>query len=289
MPPPNSKKIWLLVALLAVANLVAWLVLRGQLPTDHGRLIVFDVGQGDAIYFRSPQGNDILIDGGPSDAVLAKLGRAMPFADRTIELMILTHPHADHVAGLVEVLKRYRVKAVMFPDVPYDTSTYQAFLALVREKNIPVITPHLGQRVDFDQTSVFDVYYPLAAKFAVAPKDMNDASIVGKLSVGRTRALLTGDAGQSIEAELLNLHLPLRAAILKVGHHGSQHSSSQAFLDAVGAQFSAISVGQHNRYGHPAAATLTALANTPTQVLRTDEDGDLNFLLYSDRVVLQRN
>lgn len=281
------SKLWYLVGILLAANVAVWTSSIKAESRNFGIVHFFDVGQGDAIYIRTVEGNDILIDGGPGDAVLGKLGEAMPFNDRAIELVILTHPHADHVSGLVEALKRYRVKNILMPESVYDSATYGRFLELVKEKHVKIILPKLGQRIFFDRETVFDVYFPVTGKFVKLPSDINDVSIVGKMSFGKSNILLTGDAGQDIERLLLALGLPLDSEILKVGHHGSRHSTSPEFVKAVSPEESVISVGKGNSYGHPHPEVLGALASLTPEVLRTDEKGDILFKIYPDRISLQ--
>ena len=279
------SKVWRVVAFLLLANVLVW-TLNFQIgQRAYGQLHFFDVGQGDAVYYRTARGNDVLIDGGPGDAVLSKLGSAMPFTDRTLELVILTHPHADHVAGLVEVLKRFSVKKVMLPDVPYETATYQVFLDLLASKHIEVVRPAAGSRVYLDDETTLDIFYPVVAQFPSIPGDINDVSIVGRLSFGKMNALLTGDAGKDIENLFIALGFPLESEILKIGHHGSRHSTLEAFVKAVRPDYSVISVGK-NSYGHPHEEVLGTLKKFDTEVLRTDEREDVVFRLYPDRVVL---
>ena len=281
------NRFWYAVVVLLLANAVVWVLKLQTRQRSYGQLHFFDIGQGDAIFYRTARGNDILIDGGPGDRVLSKLGSAMPFTDRTLELVILTHPHADHVAGLVEVIKRLQVKKVMLPDVPHETATYQAFLTLLDSKHIEVVRPAAGSRIFLDEETTFDILYPVIARFPSIPADINDVSIVGRLSFGKTNALLTGHAGRDIENLLIALELPLESEILKVGHHGSRHSTLEAFFKAVHPDYSVISVGK-NSYGHPHEEVLGTLKTIPTQIYRTDEHGDIVFRLYPDRVVLPR-
>src|SRR3989344_3610122 len=158
MKRQKFSKIWYLIGLLFLANIAVWAGSEQIQDAEYLRLHFFDVGQGDGIYLRTPQGNDVLIDGGPNEAVLSKLGDTMPFTDHTIELAILTHPHADHVAGLVAVLQRYEVEKILLSDIDYETATYQALLDLVAEKHVDVLRPRLGQRIVLDDTSVLDIY-----------------------------------------------------------------------------------------------------------------------------------
>ena len=235
MIPKERKysKVWYLVGLLVAGNLAVWSAVFASASVDYVRFVALDIGQGDALYFRTPGGADVLVDGGPGDSVLSKLGDVMPLGDRTIQFVILTHPHADHVAGLVEVLKRYEVKEIMFAEVEYTSATYVKFLDLVGEKNIRIVRPALGQRIFLDEATVLDILYPVSGRFEKAPKDINDSSIVARLSLGQSQVLLTGDAGKDIEEFLLRAGLPLESEILKVGHHGSRHSTGAEFVERV--------------------------------------------------------
>ncbi len=279
------SKWWYAVGALAIANIAVWVAVTKFQSPDYAKLYFFDVGQGDAIYLRTIQGNDVLIDGGPGDAVLSKLGKAMPFTDRTIELMILTHPHADHVSGLVEVIRRFKVEKLLVSEVFYNSATAKTFEDLVSRKGISVVHPHLGQRVFLDESTVLDIYYPVAPELTKPPKDINDVSMVARFSFGKNQVLFMGDAGKGIENFLVKLGLPLTAEVLKVGHHGSRHSTAPEFLKTVGPDYSVISVGQ-NRYGHPHEEVLGLFVSQEKKLLRTDEQGDIVFLLFPDRVAL---
>lgn len=283
MKKQKFSRAWYLVGILAAANIAVWTGLDTAGSTNFGKLYFFDVGQGDAIYFRTPQGNDVLIDAGPGDAVLSKLGRAMPFNDRTIEFAVLTHPHADHTSGMVELLKRYQVKQIMLPDVDYSSATYQALLRELAKKEVKISRPKLGQRVFLDSSVVLDIFFPLAADWPTYPRDMNDVSVVGRLALGQSQVLLAGDAGKNIEQLLLKFKLPVESEILKVGHHGSRHSTDSQFAGAVKPQYSVISVGE-NKYGHPHPQVLETLSELHTTIIQTDE-GDVVFEIYPDRVL----
>lgn len=284
-PKQKYSRFWFVVGILLAANL-AVRAMAGNGHAEYADLTFFDVGQGDAIYLRTSQGNDILVDGGPGDAVLAKLGKILPYGDRKIELVILTHPHADHVSGLVEILKRYRVEKIILPEVDYETATYAAFLNLLKEKQIEALKPKLGQRVLLDDSAALDILYPIIGHFEHAPDDINDSSVVARMSLGRMQILLTGDAGKAIEDFLVKAGIPISAEILKVGHHGSRHSTGQEFASRVGPQYAVVSVGK-NSYGHPHGEAMAALAGSQSKILRTDEMGDVKFKIYPDRVELQ--
>src|SRR3989344_1857111 len=141
------NKIWYGVGVLLLLNVAVYLALAQSDTRNYARLEFFDIGQGDSIYLRTVEGNDVLIDGGPGDAVLSKLGEAMPFFDRTVEFVILTHPHADHVRGLIEVLQRYKVKNLLFNELVYESATYRTFLAQARVEGANLYSPRLGERI----------------------------------------------------------------------------------------------------------------------------------------------
>lgn len=260
----------------------------GRLPDD-GKLYVriFDVGQGDAILIRTPSGDDILVDGGPDERMVEKLSRALPSNDRDIELLVVTHPHTDHIAGLVEVLKRYDVRRVWTPGTENDTASFRAFEEAVDSENAEVLVAAAGQAIDFGGVRLL-VLHP----FDNAPPedDVNDQSIVFLLTHGTDRLLFTGDATEKVEFELVaRASSTLRAAFLKVAHHGSRYSTSRAFLEAVRPVIAAVSVGARNTYGHPSYRTLRRLTEAGVKVYRTDEHGDLTFTADGSGAILLAN
>lgn len=266
------------------ANLAAFAGYFNFQPDFLLHLNFYDVGQGDAIFIQTYLGNQILIDGGPSNIVLQHLGKDLPFFDRTIDLVVLTHAHSDHVAGLVEVLKRYKVKKVLLPEVEFRSSPYDEFLRLIEEKQIEKVFAKAGQRIYLDNSTVFDVYYPSGkilgvestANYQLESDDLNDTSVFGKLSFGKSKILLSGDAGVNIETQVL-AQFDLDADLLKVGHHGSRYSTSQALLDEVTPQYAVIEVGKNN-YGHPTEEVLDRLAQSQIEVFRTDQNKTVRFI-----------
>lgn len=250
----------------------------------HQNLLVtfFDVGQGDAIFIEAPNGNQILVDGGPGDKILAKLGRTMLFGDRYIDLLVLTHPHADHLDGLLQVARHYKIGAVLETGVGHSISEYEEWHRTLEEKNVPIITAQRGQKIIFAKTGELDIFSPFASFVGASLKNPHDANIVSKLMYGNSSFLLTGDAERSLEYRLLlesgGLKLySFKSQVLKVGHHGSKTSSSEEFLKAVSPRFAVIQVGRKNRYGHPAQEVLDRLEAAGTKILRNDLDGDISF------------
>ena len=264
----------ILAGLLLVAVFV-WLAVWEARVSDKVKIDFFDVGQGSAIFVGAPNGNQILIDGGPSDAVLAKLGQALPLFDRKIELLILTHPDSDHLSGLVEVLKRYEVGQILATGIADNSAEYRAWNDLIKQKNIPVVFARAGDVVKIADNLAIQILYPFGKINGQDFSNTNSTSIVGKIFYGQNTVLFTGDAEGSVENPLLFSGINLKADILVVGHHGSKNSTSAEFLAAVAPKIAVIQVGAKNKYGHPTQEVLDRLKNV--KVLRNDLDGDVDF------------
>jgi len=269
---------------LALASVLVWLLILGS-PGDRLSVTFLDVGQGDAILIRSPAGHNILVDGGPnSEAITAALGRHLPFWDRHLHLVVLTHPDQDHLAGLVTVLERYDVDQVLTPALADDSPTVRAWQEAIAERHIPQREAFAGQWIDLGDGARLSVVYPPPEPLATA--EVDDDSLVLKVSQGNAAFLLTGDIGAEGEASLMSNHADLRAPVLKVAHHGSRASTSVAFLAAVEPLTAVISVGEDNSYGLPAAETLDRLA--PRPVFRTDRQGDVEMSTDGERLWVKR-
>jgi competence protein ComEC len=252
-------------------------VLGGQ-TENSAKIFFFDVGQGAAVFIETPNKNQILIDGGPGSQILNKLGEAMAFFDRKIDIVILTHPDADHLNGLIDVLKNYEVKQVVEPCVNDSGSGYGQWLALLGEKKISRLCARAGQKIKLDKEITIEIIFPFESLAGQSIENTNSASIVTKLSFGENDVLLTGDAEKATEYQLVNSGVDLRSQILQVGHHGSKSSASEEFLKAVAPEISVIQVGKNNRYGHPAQEVLDRLKNIGAEIFRTDLGGDMEFL-----------
>lgn len=241
----------------------------------------FDVGQGDSIFIEVPNGNQILVDGGPSDKILAKLGQTLPFWDRSIDLLILTHTHADHLDGLLEVLKRYQIGAVLESGASYSLPEYEEWHRILEEKKVPIVIARRGQKVILAQNGELDIFSPFENFVGASLKNPHDANIVSRLIYGNSSLLLMGDAEKSLEYRLLWAGPGvLKSEVLKVGHHGSKTSSSEEFLQAVSPKIAVIQAGRKNRYGHPTQEVLDRLASAGAKILRNDLAGDI--ILESD-------
>ena len=268
------KKIIVLLTAFGLVVVLAWWW-GGQ--SNHLLTVTFfDVGQGDAALIRTPQDQTILIDGGPDRTILTKLGESLPWTRRTIDLVILSHPHADHVAGLNYVLARYRVRHVLMTGAIHTTPEYLKFLELLKNKEVPVTIAQAGQVIELNGGVSVEVLWPFKSVVGERVNDLNITSIVNRVVYKVTAVLFTGDTPKENEAALLNSGSDLTAQILKVAHQGSRTSSSEEFIKAVAPEVAVIPVGQ-NSYGHPHAEVVERLKKLVEVVLRTDAEGDITW------------
>lgn len=261
-------------ALAGAAAVLLVLAFRAWRALPDGRLHVafLDVGEGDAIFIQTPAGRQVLVDGGPTGtALLSQLGRRMPFWDRTLDVVVLTHPDLDHVGGLLPVLERYRVDHVIFRWVAFESAEYERWLQLVEAEGAAVYSGEAGLRLALDEGVELAVLWPGAELVGGPDAGINDQSVVTRLTYGQVSVLLTGDVEADVEQQLVAGGLPLRSTVLKVAHHGGCNSTTPEFLDAVAPQVVVISVGADNRFGYPCAGMLERLGDLP--VYRTDERG----------------
>ena len=276
---------WYFLGVLAFSCAFIWYAVF-YVEAHQGLLSVhfFDIGQGDAIFVEAPNGNQILVDGGPDNTVLAKLGEVMPFWDRSIDLLVLSHPHADHLDGLVEVVKRYDIGTVLESGVNHAIPEYAEWHKLLREKNVLVVVAQSGQRIAISDGAYLDILSPFENFVGVSPKNVHDATVVSRLVYASTSVLLMGDAEEKLEYQLLHsaFFSVLNSDVLKVGHHGSKTSTSEEFLRAVLPEIAVIQVGRKNRYGHPYQGVIDRLMAFGVRIFRNDLDGDI--LLQSDGV-----
>jgi competence protein ComEC len=274
----NEKFVLFILGFLFLANFFAWIVVFDLKSHKFLEVNFFDVGQGDAIFVETPTRHRILIDGGPSPKIIEKLAKEIPFWDRSIDLIILTHPEKDHITGLLEVLKRYKVENVLWTGIVRDIPEYKEWLNLIGKEKANIKIAKAGQRISCKNCKwKIEVFYPFESLEGEEFEDSNDTSIVSKLSFGNSSFLFTGDIYKDVEESLALTPLDLNSKILKVAHHGSKTSSSEKFLEKVLPEVAVISVGE-NKYGHPNKETLESLEKYGIRVLRTDREGDIKII-----------
>jgi len=276
----KKQKIGLLIILFVVAVIV-WIFVFRQENNKFLKVEFFDVGQGDAEFIETPQRQQVLIDGGPDLSILEKIGQEIPFFDHYIDLVILSHPEADHLSGLIEIIKRYDIGAIIMTGVFRDTEQYKEWLKIIEQKNIPIYLAKSGGEIDFGNNIKMNILYPFENLAGREFSDSNNTSIVAKLIYNNFETLFTGDIEKSAENKLINSGLNLQSDIIKVAHHGSKTSSTEEFLKAVNAVLAMIEVGKDNQYGHPHQEVLDRLKNI--SVFETGKDGNIEILSDGDK------
>lgn len=230
-----------------------------------------DVGQGDAILIEAPGGQNVLIDGGPDKKILKRLGENLGWLDRRIDLMILTHPHDDHVSGLNEVIKNYQVDKILYAGAVHSAPGYLEWLQLVKEKGVPMEIAWAGYKIDLGNDLRFEVLSPEENLLNKEVENLNNSSLVLKVQYKNISFLLVGDAEKEVEEKLLAKEI--KADVLKIGHHGSDTGSTEEFLKKVKPEMAVISAGRNNQFGHPHARVLKRLERLGIRILRTDLGG----------------
>ena len=262
---------WCVIIIFVVLTIGVWsFVFTAQAKNGVLTVAFLDVGQGDAIFIETPNGTQVLLDGGPNKKVLRELSELMPFYDRSIDMIITSHPDMDHIGGVPDVLGRFEVEHIMIPGVGSDTEVYEEMINVVQEKNIEILYARVG-RIYLDQENniYLDILFP---DRDVTDFDKNLASIVAKLVYGDATFLFTGDSPKSIEKYLVSVDSgTLDVDVLKLGHHGSKTSTSPDYLGYTSPDYAIISAGKDNSYGHPHQEVLDALNQFDIEYFETAE------------------
>ncbi len=268
------------VALVAAA--IPWLLVAYR-PDGRLHLVLLDVGQGDAILLRTPDGKQVLVDGGPDPQVLlTRVGRFMPPWDRTLDLIVLTHPDADHLGGLPELLTRYRTELILDPGLPPTTALSRTWDQVRNGGGTRLVRATRGQVVDLGHGVRLDVLWPPPG--TTGDPEENNSSVVLRVRYGRFCALLTGDIEAEAERRLVTAGRLGPCAVLKVAHHGSATSTTPALLEALRPSVALISVGAQNPFGHPDETVLERLRAAGVRVYRTDTQGTVELISDGTRL-----
>ncbi len=291
-----SKKHFLLGLFIGLTLFFAYLWF---LPDQKLHIVFCDVGQGDAAYIRGPNNMDMLIDGGPNNKVLNCLGRHMPFYDRTIDVVMLSHAQKDHMQGLLSVLQRYEVKYIITTPVGNETEGYKKFTDLIKSKKIPVKNLYQGDEFLLGEVR-FKILWPnrdwLVKNTSIltvgdargrspngtvlglqSDTDLNSFSYFVHLNYGTFDALFTGDGDRKIQPEVMDTAELPDVEVLKFPHHGSKTGILSSFLDRIKPELAVISVGK-NSYGHPSKEAINLLSNQAIEIKRTDREGDIQVM-----------
>jgi len=269
----------IIILALLLFNLVFWATAFKS--SDDLEITFFDVGQGDSIFIETPSDFQVLIDGGPNSKVLEKLGETMTFKDRTIDLIVLTHPDKDHLAGLLDVLQSYEVSNILWTGVVGDTKGYFEWKRLIEEEGAEIIIASAGQRIDLAEDIHLFVHNPKNDISGQEIDPVNDTSVVLELVYNELSVLLTGDVSKRIEKDL-----DIEADILQIAHHGSKTSTSMGFLARADPELAIISVGE-NSYGHPNQGVLSNISQFAIELLTTKDHGDIKIISDGNNFVVK--
>ena len=274
------------IILLVVIISALFLFSQEILSKKQARIIFLDVGQGDAILIISPNGRQVLVDSGKYDDISMKITKYMPFSDRSLDFVIVTHPDIDHIAGFNALLDEYEIGTFIHSGLLAGAPVYRSIAKKVQKYHIPQHQAVAGEKIFLDKDMYLEILSPYTGQKV---EDANSASVVVHLLYRGHDVLLTGDAPQKIEQNLLSLYgKRLKSDILKMGHHGSKNSSGRKFVESVNPQYGIISAGCHNRYGHPSARVLRLLDDLKITELSTCETGDIIFDFVDNGWVLKK-
>jgi competence protein ComEC len=269
----SYRTLYILLISAGIFAVLCFVILRPAITDSKAHIFMLDIGQGDSFLIEAANGKTLLIDGGRDTTVLSELSKVLPVGHNTIDVMIATHPDADHIGGLQYVLDRYHVGLFLTSQVTADTKTFTALYKELQKEHITSYYVRRGMVITLDAAdkTTFTVLFP--------DRDTtnwitNPASVVGRLQVGVRSALFTGDSTSSVEHFLVQTDpQDLHSDILKLGHHGSKFSSSTEYLQAVSPVLGLISAGINNKYGHPNVQTVGRLQTLDIPWISTQQKG----------------
>ncbi len=275
--PKNSNKKGLVILMLILLILSILQAIKINRPLQFKML---DIGQGDSLLIQTPEYKNILIDAGINGNVIDQLSKELYFFRPTIDLFILTHGDIDHYKGMFDILEKYKVKMVLLSGVNNKGFLYQNFITAVKKRGIKIQFADSGRDIHIGQGIYLDILFPISGKSLIGQsvKNKNNVSIMARLMTQdkkgwRSLIMLAGDAEIEQEKEVLLSGQNLQAEILKVGHHGSRTSTTDAFLKAVKPTTALISVGKNNQFGHPHSETIEKLKANKIKTQSTASEG----------------
>lgn len=272
-----------MVVSLTVGILLVLLLLYHILVLQKLRVTFFDVGQGDAIFIQTPDRHQMLIDGGNGEKILEELSRALPYFDRTLDVVVATHPDADHITGLIPVLEKFQVDTIITSPLPGHTEVFETLKKYITDEQATVRVAKRGDEIIFGDGVVAQILYP-SSPYHGSLDETNDASVSMIITYGDESVLLTGDLPTVHEGKLLRDPLPERVTIYKAGHHGSKYSSGEQLLSYIKPEYVVVSAGKDNKYGHPNPEALSRIERYSKEVLSTVVRGTITFLLDGQSV-----
>ncbi len=268
----NRKKLTVISSILLILILIIFFLSIGPSSAE---LVFFNVGQGDAALLRTADDKIVLFDGGPDNLILQGLGKYLPFYQRKIDYIIVSHYHDDHFIGFIEVIKRYQVKKLVYSGKEPDSQSFLDLLKIAGTYNIEMIKVEDRIMIELSLGCSINIINPAI----IGIKNDPNNSITAKIACGGKKVLLAGDSGDFVEKALLAVDWLEDVDIFKASHHGSNTSNSLEFLKFINPELIVISVGTDNRYGHPGKLFLERVSLLNIPIKRTDKDGSIKVLL----------
>ena len=271
-----KKEIKILIAIIFLTVFLGFNVYSANKDSGKLRVNFFDVGQGDGIFIQTPDGIDILIDGGPDKTILEKLSNVMPFYDKHIDYLIITHEHEDHLRGAIEVMDRYQIDKIYYNKSSAGPAPYSVIFEDVIQEETKLIEVNDLEVINLGKDKELKIYS--FAQSLAGKSNTNNTSLMTKLSFEGSSFLFMADIESDLEEHVLEQDLELKADIIKISHHGSSNSNSTDFLAEVNPEIAVILVGLDNDFGHPSRRVIRRLERKSVQVYRTDLDGDIKIM-----------
>jgi competence protein ComEC len=275
----RKKEIKILVAIIFLTVFLGFNVYSANKDSDKLRVSFFDVGQGDGIFIQTPDGIDILIDGGPDKTILEKLSSVMPFYDKHIDYLIITHEHEDHLRGAIEVMDRYQIDKIYYNESSDGSGPYSIIFKDIIQERATLIEVNDLEIIDLGEDKELKIYS--FAQSLAGRSNINNTSLMTKLSFEGSSFLFMADIESDLEKHILEQDLELKTDIIKISHHGSNNSNSSDFLAEVNPEIAVILVGLDNDFGHPSRRVIKRLEREDVEIYRTDLDGDIKIVLDS--------
>lgn len=234
----------------------------------------FDSGQADSILIKTPEQKNIIIDFG-SEQGLKELEKIIPWWNKKIDLIIITHPHDDHITGLIPIIKKYQIEKIIYTGINYNSNIYNELLQLIYDYNISLEISSFDKNINLGTECNLKIIYPINNLYKKTVDDVNDSSIISHFNCKNKTFIFMGDAGNKPEEEIMNIGINLKSDVIKIGHHGSITATSQKFLEKVKPKIAIIMVGKENNFDHPNLRILKRLERMDIKIFRTDKHGTI--------------
>lgn len=278
----KTKRIGILFLVLAIVFFFSISLWREEKNTNL-EVSFIDSDQADAILIQTPQEKNIIIDFGSTKG-LKELDKKIKWWNKKIDLVIITHPHDDHIAGMISLIKKYKIEKIMYTGIIHSSPIYSELLEKIKNKKIPLMIPAGEQTISLEENCQIAIIFPWDNFYNKEIENLNNSSIVSQLNCKNSKFLFMGDAENEVENEILEKEINIKSDVLKVGHHGSITSTGQEFLEKVSPEIAIVMVGKNNKFNHPSLRTLKKLEKLDIKTFRTDLDGTIDIISDGEKI-----